>query len=36
MFNVKILCKYDFGPTHEKIHIMSNTYDYIQKDVYLK
>jgi len=29
MFNVKILCKYDFGPTHEKIQIMSNTYDYI-------
>jgi len=33
MFNVNILCKYASTPAHEKIHIISNSYDYILKDV---
>ncbi len=33
MFNVKILCKHVYGPTHDKIHTISNTYDFILKYV---
>jgi hypothetical protein len=29
------MCKYVSSPTHEKIHIMSNIYDYILKYVEL-
>ncbi len=31
--NVKFLCKYVSSLSNEKIHIMSNTYDYILQDV---
>ncbi len=36
MFNVKIYVQVFSSPTHEKIHTMSNIYDFILKYVELK